>query len=319
MAEVCIFNPWHDMALAYGRKPFTPPQIAVKMYERLKDIADLWNDESGYILPWGWDYYTKRWLVKQGYDEGRMPADKEIEHLRDLSNRKTYIPMLEDLRKIPGTVGEAHYVTTIDAVDDGMVVKAPWSSSGRGVRVYTGEDEWLKKIISRQGGVMVEPYYEKVKDFAMEFMWDGLSVEYLGLSLFRNVDGRSAYDGNIVASEERKMRMLEDYVQRSLVDEIRERIKILLKQILNGLSIATPLGVDMMIVRDGNSYAVHPCVEVNLRRTMGYVAIKIYERKLKEKQKYDTENEEDNIAFFNVDAAGGKWTVCQSGVESGQW
>ena len=100
---------------------------------------------------------------------------------------------------------------------------------------------------------------------------------------------------------------------------IRERIKIRLEYILNGLSIQTPLGVDMMIVRGENGYAVHPCVEVNLRRTMGYVAIKIYDRKAEEKQKYNTDNEEDSIAFFNVDAAGGKWTIRQSGMESRQW
>ena len=38
-----------------------------------------------------------------------------------------------------------------------------------------------------------------------------------------------------------------------------------------------PLGVDMMIVKDylAGGYFLHPCVEVNLRRTMGHVALSI--------------------------------------------
>ena len=34
-----------------------------------------------------------------------------------------------------------------------------------------------------------------------------------------------------------------------------------------------PLGVDMMIVKSGEGVAIHPCVEVNVRRTMGMMAL----------------------------------------------
>lgn len=36
-----------------------------------------------------------------------------------------------------------------------------------------------------------------------------------------------------------------------------------------------PFGVDMMIVAcgDQNGFLLHPCVEINLRRTMGHVAL----------------------------------------------
>ena len=38
-----------------------------------------------------------------------------------------------------------------------------------------------------------------------------------------------------------------------------------------------PLGVDMMIVAgaEGQGFLLHPCVEINLRRTMGHVALSI--------------------------------------------
>ena len=38
-------------------------------------------------------------------------------------------------------------------------------------------------------------------------------------------------------------------------------------------------GIDMMVVRrdDGDGFLLHPCVEINLRRTMGHVAISLTE------------------------------------------
>lgn len=52
---------------------------------------------------------------------------------------------------------------------------------------------------------MIEPYYNKVKDFGMEFFADETGqVHYLGLSLFHTANG--AYTGNILASEEVKRR-----------------------------------------------------------------------------------------------------------------
>ena len=35
-----------------------------------------------------------------------------------------------------------------------------------------------------------------------------------------------------------------------------------------------PFGIDMMIVK-GEKYGLHPCVEINLRRTMGHVALSL--------------------------------------------
>ena len=40
---------------------------------------------------------------------------------------------------------------------------------------------------------------------------------------------------------------------------------------------AGAFGIDMMVVRrdDGDGFWLHPCVEINLRRTMGHVAISL--------------------------------------------
>ena len=41
-----------------------------------------------------------------------------------------------------------------------------------------------------------------------------------------------------------------------------------------------PLGVDMMLVKTAQGIMLHPCIEVNLRRTMGYVALDVARARL---------------------------------------
>jgi hypothetical protein len=125
-------------------------------------------------------------------------------------------------------------------------------------------DNWIRNVIKQQGSVMVEPYYNKVKDFGMEFERDANGqVHYLGLSLFHTKNG--AYIGNLLATEESKRAQMVRYLSLDLLDSVRQRI-------IDNILLADyqgPFGIDMMIVKEG----LHPCVELNLRRTMGHVAL----------------------------------------------
>ena len=102
----------------------------------------------------------------------------------------------------------------------------------------------------------------------MEFSADGKGhISYEGLSLFHTANG--AYTGNILATEQAKREMLSRYVSLPLLDSICEGI-------IAGLDLADycgPFGIDMMAVRADNQLLLHPCVEINLRRTMGHVAL----------------------------------------------
>lgn len=122
-----------------------------------------------------------------------LPSDSQLERIRTLSHRQTAAQLLSLLR-INGTVGEAVLCESLEAVEQQLglhsrlVLKAPWSSSGRGIRFIDGELNdyhrgWLRNLLSKQGGVMAEPYYEKVKDFGMEFESTESGIRYLGLSL----------------------------------------------------------------------------------------------------------------------------------------
>ena len=235
--------------------------------------------------PWGWDKAVRQRLADAGMDAGALPSDGDLAYIRFLADRRNTMPALAFLRSgLEGvTCGESRFCKSVDEVCEALcaygsaVVKALWSSSGRGVRYAEGSfgtslGGWIANTIARQGGVMVEPYYKKVKDFAYEFYSYGDGrVEYVGLSLFET--NRSSYAGNIVAAEEEKAARLRRYLPDEVLSEARCRLeKYFSESAFRDYS--GPLGVDMMVVAkdDGRGFLLHPCVEINVRRTMGHVA-----------------------------------------------
>ena len=259
--------------------------------------SDRWSENSQFIRSWGWDRAIRRELERNGVPASLLPTAEQIEQIRQLSHRRTSAQLLP-LLQMEGTVGEAFECTTIEQVEElyqrysRLVLKAPWSSSGRGVRfcdaarLVNNEElimnNWVRNVIKTQGSIMAEPYYNKVRDFGMEFEADAEGhIHYLGLSLFHTVNG--AYEGNILATESVKYEMISHYIPVSLLDSIKQTIAERLT--LNGY--VGPFGIDMMIVKPGegnhnsqlsivnSQLLLHPCVEINLRRTMGHVALNI--------------------------------------------
>ena len=248
------------------------------------------------VSPWGWDLALRAALIRYGVPAEACPSESDIASIRDLSHRRLAAEVLHRLIFFllpPSSFLEKSIeATSVDTVEayllhhPRLVLKAPWSSSGRGVRFIDGELSdyhrgWLRNIIAQQGSVMVEPMYPKVKDFGMEFeaLPDG-TIRYLGLSLFDTRNG--AYTGNIIASEEGKLDMISRYVPVSSIVDVREKLITALTDVFtshaspqSSHSYTGPFGVDMMILSrpDGQGFSIHPCVEINLRRTMGHVAI----------------------------------------------
>ena len=230
------------------------------------------------IEPWGWDLALRAALRRKGIDENLLPSDDYLELVRQLSHRRTAAQLLPKLRQ-EGTVGESFECSTAQEVEQllqrygQVVMKAPWSSSGRGLRFLSSDrtpfacqSGWFRNVVASQGSVMVEPFYHKVRDFGMEFEATDDGIRYLGLSLFHTANG--AYTGNILATEQVKREMMQRYVSLSLLDDIRDAVI----STLNLGAYRGPFGIDMMVV---NGRLLHPCVEINLRRTMGHVALAI--------------------------------------------
>ena len=198
------------------------------------------------------------------------------------------------LSKLPGVTSfSSFFCTTMTEVVDALsalggyaMLKSPWSSSGRGVFPIKGTldpvaEARVQKILQQQGGIEVQSLHEVLGNFAFEYhaLPDG-TVEYDGLSLFNAAPG-GAYLGNLVAHPQKMERELCRWMAPHAVEwgisgenlpqllhQLRSILAELLEKWLDARYVG-PLGVDLLITSTG----IHPCVEINLRRTMGHVAV----------------------------------------------
>ena len=277
-----LFNPEHDIALAAHLAHFTPPHAARQLKADLCWLPALWANADDAVLVENAEYSRKACSRRLKLLGRKAPQFVERQQLPQLKITRVEpwgwdAALATDLE---GTVGEAVECATLEQVEGyrerwgQIVVKSPWSSSGRGVH-FSVQEGWINNVLKVQGSVMVEPYYNKVKDFGMEFERDkDGQVRYLGLSLFHTKNG--AYIGNLLVTENTKREQISRYISTELLDKIKQNIieNIRLDDYVG------PFGIDMMIVNaDGKwkmndgSCLLHPCVELNLRRTMGHVAL----------------------------------------------
>lgn len=321
MSKLRIFNPEHDMALAFGGTNYTPTPMARRLRHDLQLLpawisnngekilsqtpdADMeWlshiNSKYGYnldiasvqdiknsdeIAPWGWNHYLRRRLQLDEAKESALPSISAIDNIRTLSHRKISIdihnrfleaiPSLED--NIPSEFFNIDDVLDFARKHPCAYTKAPWSSSGKGI--YRALDingldftRWCSGIIKRQGSIMCEKPLNSVQDFAMEFECKNGKTYFIGYSIFNN-DTHSSFSGGIVASTESLHNKLISILgNNNLLSEIRlTAVKIL-------DSIIAPhysgyAGLDMMIYRNSHGITqINPCIELNLRTTMGVV------------------------------------------------
>lgn len=268
----------HDVEAALERVRHLRAYAHEVLFVTLADLPAM--PEGITVSPWGWDRALCRQLTDAGLAPALLPDEGRLADIRAMSHRRwAATHLLATLTEgHADRVGEAQYLTHISQLPQGgapYVLKAPWSSSGRGLRYVDGitphQEGWTRNVIARQGGVMCEPYYHKIKDFAAEFEIAADGVRYCGLSVFKAVNG--AYAGNIMASEREKAEIIGQYIAFEVVEQAIADLTQLLSDQLVG-RYTGPLGIDMMVV-EHHGVKLHPCVEMNLRRTMGHVALSL--------------------------------------------
>ena len=240
------------------------------------------------VVPWGWSRATRCTLQRLGVAEGLLPSPDRIEAVHRLSHRRTTIAIHEHMRQQTGIdyCPTPVELTALEQVKrwagehPGCYLKLPWSGSGQGVyRVLDMEDEhlwqWCGGGLRRQGSLLCEQALDKVQDFATEWLCRDGRVELVGYSVFQS-DFHHQYAGGIVDSRQ----ALHDRIASlypaldDAVTALQEVITTLLAPDYDG-----HLGVDMLLYRrDDGTIGLDPCVEVNLRCTMGLVCSVLGER-----------------------------------------
>lgn len=251
-------------------------------------------------VPWGWSRYARHRFEEAGTATALLPDDDQLALFSNLSHRRNTITLNSDLiRQSFQTKGSVNIVLPPPPLEirsvyelnqivpqkyDQVMVKLPWSCSSRGllrlsareVALYTSR---LRGMLRRQGSVMVEKYLSHPSsssesgpaDFAALFEADDNGmVRFRAWSLFKT-DSNGRYEGNIVASQKELKERI------PLSGNEKDWIAAALEMALNRLidrRYRGWMGVDMMIwdVGEGGHTGVAPCLELNLRHTMGVAA-----------------------------------------------
>lgn len=253
-------------------------------------VYDIGRSDYG-LRPWGWSAASRELLNRSGIPLSALPSDHALERLRQLSHRRISIEIGSRLAAagiaippMPAEVFSAEELQRLLLRGERLMIKAPWSSSGRGVVDSTSlkSDELLRRIagiIRRQGSVVVEKHLECVENFAMLFDVAGSKARFIGLSVFENRNG-AAYSGNIVAPQSVLRQRLTSVIEATALDNISCTLENVLSELI-GKNYEGYCGVDMMLYNaDDGETRIAPCIELNLRMTMGIVALLLAEKRL---------------------------------------
>ena len=266
---------------------------------RVKDLVPPDWSQIHHIDPWGWDNHVVEIFQRLEAPETLLPTAEQLCEIRHLSSRVNVSELLakDSEHLLQNRIGITPFSSTfcrsleevtvaLEPLEGRAMLKSPWSSSGRGVFPIKGTldpvaEARVQKILQQQGGIEVQSLHEVLGNFAFEYhaLPDG-TVEYDGLSLFHAAPG-GAYLGNLVAHPAVMERELCRWMAPHAVEwdiaetellQLLHHLQSTLAQLLSRWLRARyvgPLGVDLLITPTG----IHPCVEINLRRTMGHVAV----------------------------------------------
>lgn len=251
----------------------------------LIDKNHLQNHQFSY-QPWGWNMSLRNQLLKYCVEACQLPSADDITVWRKLSHRRLTIEFHRQIARLlgyrpcpePQEITDFHELERFSIEHPRCFLKAPWSSSGKGIFRPTGSDNltfsyWANGILQRQGSVIAEQALAKTIDFAMEFRCENSKTEFIGYSIYQN-NRHNAFDYGLVANEH--------ILHKKICDEIGGDGAILLRNIQQSVQtvindLIAPhyngfLGIDMLVfVDEFGEKRINPCVEINLRCTMGVV------------------------------------------------
>ena len=291
-----LFFPSHDIALGNGVKHFNPPKAAQMLQDDLAWLEQIFAEERP--QPWGWNWDTREHLARHYHiNRAALPSDQQLEQLRQLSNRRTIVDLLNYLhyegvmpQYLDSEEALARYVDEADASRQEFVLKTPWSSSGRGlIRSSVVPRSILLQranaTIHKMGGIMGEYWLNKEQDFALLFYVGTNEIKFLGYSLFENESNGTYRQGYLLSNEAIEERLTsskinpegcshQSHLSLSTLINLREQISEFLTNTFEPffclLWEVGYLGIDMMTLKD--SPLAWACCEMNLRCTMGIVA-----------------------------------------------
>lgn len=264
-------------------------------FDPLIHTSPVLQEPAGWLRPWGWSPATHQQLksfkpyCSRNFLESPMAEWNSSQ--RDLFSRDTAaiaLKMILEEYRNPSFLEPDMLPLACKTLPDiehhagrwgKVMVKMPWSSSGRGLQPITRSPlhpsvaQRLSGMLNAQGHVLAEPLHHKAADLAFLYEVTGNTITLLGYSRFFT-DNKGQYKGNFLngwpdsfPGEVKKLASMAEACLPELHIRILERLNI--SQLYRG-----PLGIDVLIFRDKNAcLKINPCQEINWRYTMGNISL----------------------------------------------
>lgn len=264
----------------------------------LNELENLPEGSFSDISPWGWSpaaHFKLRNLKEKCSDEFKAsPVSHWKPEHQLLFERSTSLNFLGEIlesnppdwfidQSLTGIV-----VTRTEEIEIllkshlPLVIKAPISSSGRGIQIIrrkelsTSNKQWISGILKQQHYLVAEPFLEKLADLSFQFfVKDNFEIEFLGYSFFET-NSNGQYSGTLIRPE------LETILSAEHIAVFQEKINETVQIIMDALKKSVYakyhrgyLGVDSLLFMNRKQLFIQPCIEVNCRRNMGILSLLI--------------------------------------------
>ncbi|WP_157363924.1 hypothetical protein [Alkaliflexus imshenetskii] len=178
------------------------------------------------------------------------------------------------------TLNEVESVTSV--LQPPVLLKTPWSASGRGLFKIRDLNEqahlnpWVISKLKQQGFLFAEPFLHKVQDLSFHFWCDEHGVDFKGVTWFK-ADISGQFSGCYINSP--KINMLSNLPLDDIMSQAASVLGEALKRTQLSQKYHGPVGIDALFFMDDEGLLkLHPCIEANLRFTMGL--LNLYLRRL---------------------------------------
>lgn len=251
------------------RLGFSLPKI------RLFDSDETHSYEK--IESWGWSKNIKKWAEKREIDYSPPPFPIIKEHASKVfsfshSPRLPGSQLLHSMKDIQDFLGEKPYP---------RVIKTAFGFSGRGSYIFDSpllppkvENELVKEL--ENGHLLIgQPWVKRIFDFSTQWViHESKKIDYLGATLLENTPS-GGYLRTVIGD---LRTLFGDYYP--FLKEHLEKVKIVLDRMAHEGYYGS-LGIDAMVYQNPhneNEILLHPIVEINLRKTMGWLALMLYQK-----------------------------------------
>ncbi len=261
---------------------------------QIEKDKDLLERKIGGLKPWAWGPQASKMMTRYAECIPRVSKLKWREPVAaELFSKQSGLKLAEMLDEEIGTwcLNEEDVLSSVREISNNggdVLMKSALSSSGRGHhRVEQGELSkndlgWVRNTLNEQGGIVVEPWLDRVLDFSAQYEVREDEVKFMGMTRVIN-DTAGRYLGTLVHTKWASG--LDEMLSKFLFNDMkvmqlyRQEMPKLIRGMVDSGYLGN-IGIDAMVYLDNGQYKLRKVVEVNPRMTMGRVASELLRKTL---------------------------------------